>query len=57
MADLSVLLSPTKNLQNGLAQASAEKREHTGPTEKERVASVQLKEQLPSTPKPSVQST
>ena len=49
------------------AQASAEKLEHTGPAEKERVASVPQREQLASTPgptlpegkgtKPSVQST
>ena len=48
-------------------KASAEKLEHTGPAEKERVASVPQKEQLASTPeplspkgkgtKPSVQST
>ena len=50
-----------------MAQASAEKLEHTGPAEKERVTSVPQKEQLASTPepllpkgkgtKPSVQST
>ena len=50
-----------------MVQASAEKLEHNGPTEKERVASVAQKEQLASTlepplPKgkktePSVQST
>ena len=48
-----------------MAQASAEKLEHTGPAEKERVASVPQREQLASTPEPllpkgkepSVQST
>ena len=48
-----------------MAQASAEKLEHTGLTEKERVASVPQREQLASTPgpplpkrkEPSVQST
>ena len=50
-----------------MAQASAEKLEHTGPVEKERVASVPHREQLASTPEsslpkgkgtdPSVQST
>ena len=50
-----------------MAQASAEKLEHTGPTEKERLASVPQREQLartlePPLPKgketePSVQST
>ena len=35
-----------------MAQASAEKLEHTGPAEKERVASVLQREQLASTPKP-----
>ena len=50
-----------------MAQASAEKFEHTGPAEKERVASVPQREQLESTPEqplpkrkgtdPSVQST
>ena len=43
-----------------MAQASAEKLEHTGPAEKERVASIPQKEQLASTPEPrtepSVQS-
>ena len=33
-----------------MAQTSAEKLEHTGPTEKERVASVPQREQLASTP-------
>ena len=33
-----------------MAQASAEKLEHTGPAEKERVASVPQREQLASTP-------
>ena len=50
-----------------MAQASAEKLEHTGPAEKERVASVSQRDQLARTPepplskgkgtKPSVQST
>ena len=37
-----------------MAQASAEKLEHTGPSEKERVASVPQREQLASTPEPSL---
>ena len=35
-----------------MAQASAKKLEHTGPTEKERVASVPQREQLASMPEP-----
>ena len=35
-----------------MAQASAEKLEHTWPTEKERVASVSHREQLARTPEP-----
>ena len=35
-----------------MAQASAEKLEHTGPAEKKRVASVSQREQLASTPEP-----
>ena len=35
-----------------MVQASAEKLEHTGPAEKERVASVPQREQLASTPEP-----
>ena len=35
-----------------MAQASAEKLEHTGPAEKERVASVPQREQLASIPEP-----
>ena len=35
-----------------MAQASAEKLEHTGPAEKERVASVPQTEQLARTPRP-----
>ena len=35
-----------------MAQASAEKLEHTGPAEKERVASVPKREQLARTPEP-----
>ena len=37
-----------------MAQASAEKLEHTGRAEKERVASVPQKKQLASTPEPSL---
>ena len=40
-----------------IAQASAEKLEHTGPTEKKRVASVPQREQLASTPEQSLQKT
>ena len=40
-----------------MAQAPAEKLEHTRPAKKERVASVPQREQLASTPEPSVQST
>ena len=35
-----------------MAQVSAEKLEHTGPAEKERVVSVPQREQLASTPEP-----
>ena len=35
-----------------MAHALAEKLKHTGPAEKERVASVSQREQLASTPKP-----
>ena len=35
-----------------MTQASAEELEHTGPAEKERVASVPQREQLKSTPEP-----
>ena len=35
-----------------MAKASAEKLEHTGPAEKERVASVPQREQVASTPEP-----
>ena len=35
-----------------MAQASVEKFEHTGPTKKERMASVLQREQLASTPEP-----
>ena len=38
-----------------MAQASAEKLEHTGPAEKERVASVPQREQLARTPEPPCQ--
>ena len=37
-----------------MAQASAEKIEHTGPAEKKRVDSVPQREQLASTPEPSL---
>ena len=37
-----------------MAQASAEKLEHTGPAEKEKVASVPQREQLARTPEPPV---
>ena len=37
-----------------MAQASAEKLEHTGPAETERVASVPQREQLASVPEPSL---
>ena len=37
-----------------MAQASAKKLEHTGPAERERVASVPQREQLASTPEPSL---
>ena len=47
MADLLVLPIPAKSL-----QASAEKLEHTGPAEKERVASVPQREQVARTPEP-----
>ena len=49
MADLLVLSRPAKS-----AQASAEKLEHTGHAEKERVASVPQREQLARTPEPSL---
>ena len=38
-----------------MAQASAEKLEHTGPAENEKVASVLQREQLASTPEPPLQ--
>ena len=50
MADLLVLPGPPKGCR--MAQASAEKFEHNGPAEKERVASVQPREQLARTPEP-----
>ena len=49
MADLMVLPRPTRACR--MAQTSAEKPERTGHVEKERVASVILREQLASTPK------
>ena len=50
MADLLVLPRPAKSVQ--MAQTSAEKLEHTGPAEKERMASVPQREQLASTLEP-----
>ena len=50
MADLLVLPRPVSPCR--MAQASAEKLEHTGPAEKEKVASVPLRKQLASTPGP-----
>ena len=47
MADLLVLQRACR-----MAQASAEKLEHSGPAEKERVVSVPQREQLASTPEP-----
>ena len=59
MADLLVLQRPARAC--GMAQASAEKLEHTGPAEKEKVTSVPQREQLTlptgKGTKPSVQST
>ena len=40
-----------------MAQASAEKLEHTGPAKKERVASVPQREQLARTPEPPLPKT
>ena len=40
-----------------MAQASAEKLEHTGPAEKERVASVPQREQLAKTPEQREEGT
>ena len=48
MADLLVLPRPAKSVQNGAALVV--KLEHTGPAEKERVASVPQREQLASMP-------
>ena len=48
VADLLVPPRPAKSVQ--MTQASAEKLEHTGPAEKESVASVPHREQLASTP-------
>ena len=48
VADLLVLPRPAKSFR--MAQASAEKLRHTGPAEKERLASVPLRVQLLSTP-------
>ena len=50
MADLLVLPRPAKSVQNGAG--FSEKLEHTGPAEKERVASVPQREQLARTPEP-----
>ena len=46
MADLLVLSKPARACR--MAQASADKLEHTGPTEKEKVASVPQRKQLAS---------
>ena len=54
MADLLVLPRPAQLRAFRMAQASAEKLEHTGPAEKERVASVPQREQLARTPEPSL---
>ena len=50
MADLLVLPRPAKSMQNGAG--FSRELVHTGPAEKERVASVPQKEQLVGTPKP-----
>ena len=50
VADLSVLPRPAKSIR--MAHGSAEKLEHTGPAQKERVASVPQREQLARTPEP-----
>ena len=50
VADLLVLPRPAGACR--MAQASAEKLEHTGPAEKERVASAPQSEQLAKMPKP-----
>ena len=50
MADLLVLRDQLRACR--MAQASAEKLEHTGPAKKERVASVPQREQLARTPEP-----
>ena len=52
MADLFVL--PRQQRACRVAQASAEILEHTGPAEKKRVASMPQREQLASTPEPSL---
>ena len=52
VADLLVLPRPAKTCR--MVQASAEKREHHGPTEKKRVASMPQRKQLASTPEPSL---
>ena len=52
MENLLVLPRPARACR--MAQASAEKLEHTGPAEKERVASVPQREQLARRPKPSL---
>ena len=50
MAGLLELPRPAKSLQN--CASFTEKLEHTGPAEKERVASVPQREQLVNTPEP-----
>ena len=52
MADLLVL--PRHQRACRMAQASVEKLEHTGPVQKERVASVPQSEQLARTSKPAL---
>ena len=50
MADFMVLPRPAKSVQNG--KGFSGKIEHTGPAEKERVASVPQRQQLARTPEP-----
>ena len=50
MTDLLVLPRPAKSVQNGAGFSG--KIQHTGPAEKERVASVPQREQLARTPEP-----
>ena len=55
VADLLVLPRPQRACR--ITYVSAKKLEHTGPAEKERVASILQREKSASTPEPSVQST